>query len=78
MQDDIRDVFRDPQAGDAICYFGDDYQVLGVEHRAGKKLIKVRINGQENRQRTISMESWREYRDDATVTVNKSVLDAFD
>lgn len=77
-RDDIRNVFRDPVPGDAIRYYGDRYEVIGVEKHPGKTTVRVRIDGQENRLRSISKESWRAYEDEADVLVNKSVLDAFD
>lgn len=78
MQDDIRNVFRDPQPGDAIRYYGDRYDVTAVERHPGKVMVRVQINGQENRLRNIDMASWREYADEAEVLRNGSVLAAFD
>lgn len=78
-KDDIRNVFRDPQPGDEISYYGDIYTVTKLERHPGKVLVVVTINGVANRTRNISKESWREYEDDgATVLVNRSVLEAFD
>lgn len=77
-KDDIRNVFRDPQPGDEIRYFGDTYAVTSVERHPGKVMVHVTINGQQNRRRSISKESWRGYEGDAEVMVNRSVIDAFD
>lgn len=78
MSDDIRDVFRDPQPGDVIRYYGDTYTVFKIERHPGKTVVRVRVNGTENRTRGIAMESWREYRDEADVMVNGSICAAFD
>lgn len=77
-RDDIRNVFRDPQPGDEIRYFGDTYAVARVERHPGKTTVHVVINGQENRRRSIAKDSWRAYEEDAEVLVNRSVVDAFD
>lgn len=77
-KDDIRNVFRDPQPGDEIRYFGDVYAVTHIERHPGKVIVRVVVNGQQNRVRNITKESWRGYEDDAEVLVNRSVIDAFD
>ena len=75
-RDDIRNVFRDPQPGDAIIYDGDTYTVTSVERRPGKTMVHVAISG--DRRRSISKEAWLGYEGEAEVAVNRSVLDAFE
>lgn len=77
-RDPIRNVFRDPDIGDAIKVYGDTYEVIAIDHHPGKTVVQVRIDGQANRLRNISLESWRAYSDDAEVLTNRSKTDAFD
>lgn len=76
--DDIRDVFCDPQPGDVILYFRETYNVIEIERHPGKNVVVVQIESQHNRTKRVSTDSWREYREDAQVLVNKSVIDAFE
>lgn len=78
MSNRDKTVFRAPCRGDVIEVDGDRYEVIGIERHPDKPLVRVRINGQENRLRNITMASWRGYEDDATVLVNTGIVDAFD
>lgn len=76
--DAIRNVFREPEAGDAIKVYGDTYEVTKIERHPGKVYVHVRINDTVNRVKIISLDSWRAYSDDAQVVRNGSVVDVFD
>ena len=77
MRHAIRNVFDDPDIGDAITVDGDLYTVKRIERHAGKTYVIVQING--GNQRFIHLESWREYKNDpdTCVATNRSVVEAF-
>lgn len=76
--DTIRDVFVDPDIGDEILVDGEYLTVERIERHPGKVTVCVRINRNANRRRHIGIESWREYKDEAQVTNNRSIVEAFE
>lgn len=76
--DPIRNVFVDPDIGDVIRVYGETHEVIAIERHPGKTIVRVRIEGQLNRLRNVSLESWSAYCEDAEVVVNQSKVSAFD
>lgn len=66
----VRDVFRDPDIGDVIEVDGERFEVVRVGYHPGKTVVRVLIDGR--RPRDITLESWREYAEDAAVVFNTS------
>lgn len=78
MVDPIRNVFFDPDKGDVIELYRERLEVVEIERRPGKTVIRAQING-EHRYRYIDSRAWREYGSDgATVIRNASIADAFE
>lgn len=79
MVDPIRNVFRDPDKGDAIIVYRERLEVVDIDRRpGGKTVIRAQING-EHRYRYIDSRSWREYENEgASVARNASIADAFE
>lgn len=80
MKDAIRNVFDDPDIGDALNVDGELYTVERIERHGGKTHVVANINNVPGRRRWIDLASWREYKHDpdATVATNRSIADAFE